>query len=270
MTVLNIGIVGCAGRMGRTLLAAVHDAPDSHIAGGTDVAESGWIGRDIGEVLGRDAIGMAVGEDPAALFDAADAVIDFTSPRATVLHAELAAESGKVWVLGTTGTGAAEDAAVAAAAAKTAVVRGANMSVGVNLLIGLARKAAAALDTEFDAEVLEFHHKHKVDAPSGTALALGTAIAAARGQDHEKVKVLGRHGVTGERRRGEIGYGVLRGGNVIGDHTVIFAGESERIELVHRAGSRDIFARGALRAAHWAHGKPPGLYGMDDVLGLAD
>ncbi|MDA0653967.1 MAG: 4-hydroxy-tetrahydrodipicolinate reductase [Proteobacteria bacterium] len=267
---MNIGIVGCAGRMGRALLAAVHDAPDSHIAGGTDVAESGWVGRDLGEVLGREAIGLAVGDDARALFTVADAVIDFTSPKATVLHARLAAETRTVWVLGTTGTSAAGDAAVADAATKTAVVRAANMSVGVNLLIGLARKAAAALDTEFDAEILEFHHKHKVDAPSGTALALGAAIADARGQDHDKVKVLGRHGVTGERRRGEIGYAVLRGGNVIGDHTVVFAGESERIELVHRAGSRDIFARGALRAAHWAHGKPPGLYGMADVLGLTD
>jgi 4-hydroxy-tetrahydrodipicolinate reductase len=142
------------------------------------------------------------------------------------------------------------------------------MSVGVNLLVGLVGQAAAALDIEFDAEILEFHHKHKVDAPSGTALALGGAIAKARGQQHEQVKVFGRHGVTGERRRGEIGYAVMRGGNVVGDHTVVFATEDERIEFTHRAASRVVFARGALRAAHWVHGKPPGLYGMDDVLGL--
>jgi len=268
MSALNVGVIGCAGRMGRALLTAINEAQDSHLSGGTDVAKSGWLGRDIGEILGCNPLGLIIGDDPETLFATSDAVVDFTAPQAVADHAQLAAKSGKAWILGTTGTDAGQDAAIVKAATQTAVVRAANMSVGVNLLVGLVRSAAAALNNEFDAEILEFHHKHKVDAPSGTALALGGAIATARDQEHKHVSVFGRHGNTGKRRLGEIGYAVMRGGNVVGDHTVVFATEDERIELTHRAGSRGIFARGALRAAHWAHNKPPGLYGMDDVLGL--
>jgi len=268
MSALNVGVVGCAGRMGREILTAINDAPDSHIAGGTDIAKSGWPGRDIGEILGCNPMGLIIGDDPETLFTTSDAIVDFTTPQAVADHAALAAKSGKAWILGTTGTDAGQDAAIAKAATQTAVVRAANMSVGVNLLVELVKKAAASLDNEFDAEILEFHHKHKVDAPSGTALALGGAIATAREQEHKQVKVFSRYGNTGKRRVGEIGYAVMRGGNVVGDHTVVFATEDERVELTHRAGSRGIFARGALRAAHWAHNKPPGLYGMDDVLGL--
>lgn len=270
MTVRNIGVLGCSGRMGRALLTAIDEMPDSQVAGAVDIAESGWVGRDLGELLGRDPSGIVIGEDPNEVFASADAVADFTTPQAVLTHAELAAASGTAWVLGTTGTCAKGDAAVAHAAKRAPVVRAANMSLGINLLAGLVRKAARVLGPEFDAEILEFHHKHKIDAPSGTALALGNAIAETRDQLHEQIKIFERCSVSGRREPGGIGYAVLRGGNIVGEHTVIFANEDERIELSHRAGSRGIFARGALRAAHWAYQKPPGLYGMDDVLGIRD
>jgi 4-hydroxy-tetrahydrodipicolinate reductase len=204
------------------------------------------------------------------VFEVADVVLDFTSPAATAHHAELAAETGTALVAGTTGLEPDHEATIVEAASKAAIVRAANMSVGINLLLALTRRVAATLSSDFDIEVLEIHHRHKVDAPSGTALALGRAAAAGRGVNHDDVADRGRDGITGERRRGDIGYAVLRGGNVAGEHSVIFAADNERIELAHKATDRAIFARGALTAAIWLEGKPPGLYSMADVLGLGD
>ena len=270
MAVLKLGVTGCAGRMGRALLNAIAADPQSEVAGGTEAPGSDWIGRDIGALLAGADIGLVISDDAGALFDAADVVLDFTAPEATPRHAGAAVAARTPLVIGTTGTSAAEDRAVSEAAKRTAIVRAANMSLGVNLLLGLVDRAARTLGPEFDIEIVDFHHRGKVDAPSGTALALGRAAAVARGQDHDKVAVLSRDGKAGERRRGGIGYAVLRGGTVTGEHNVVFAGSDERVEIVHRAASRDVFARGALRAAHWAHRKAPGLYGMDDVLGLKD
>lgn len=270
MAILKIGVTGCAGRMGRALLRAIAAASELEVAGGTEAPGSEWIGRDMGALLTGPDTGLVIGDDASALFAAADVVLDFTTPEATARQARAAANARTALVIGTTGTGAAEDRAVAEAARRAVIVRAANMSLGVNLLQGLVARAARTLGPEFDIEIVDFHHRGKVDSPSGTALALGWAAADARGQNHDKVAVLSREGVTGERRRGDIGYAVLRGGAVAGEHAVVFAGSDERIELVHRAATRDVFAQGALRAAHWAHGQAPGLYGMDDVLGLKD
>ena len=265
MRTVRIGIAGCAGRMGQALVRAIVETDGVAVAGGTEAAGSPWLGRDVGAAAGIDALGIDVAEDAAAVFAAADAVLDFTAPATVQRHAQLAAETGTALVLGTTGLGPDEERAIAIAAKKTAVVRAANMSMGVNLLLALTRRAAAALGPDFDAEIAEIHHRDKRDAPSGTALALGHAVAEARGQKHDKVAV---HDRAGARRPGAIGYSVQRAGNVVGEHTVIFAADNERIELVHKAGDRAIFARGAIAAARWAQGKPAGLYGMDDVLGL--
>jgi 4-hydroxy-tetrahydrodipicolinate reductase len=265
---IRIGIVGCAGRMGRALIKQVHETRGCVVAGGTEQPGNPCLGQDLGELAQVGTLGVTVGDDPAALIAGVDVVIDFTAPEATVAHAKLAAEHGTAHIAGTTGLSADQDAAITEAATKTAVVRAANMSLGVNLLIALTRKVAGILDEDFDIEVVEMHHRHKVDAPSGTALALGKAAATGRGVDHDAVADRGRDGITGARQRGHIGYAVLRGGNVAGEHSVVFAADDERVELVHKAGDRTIFARGAVTAALWVHGKAPGLYGMDDVLAL--
>ena len=199
---------------------------------------------------------------------AVDVVIDFTIPAATLAHAKLAAEHGTAMVIGTTGLSEADMAEIAAAAENTAIVHAGNMSLGVNLLVVVAEQVAAALGSDYDIEVLEMHHKHKIDAPSGTALMLGKAAAQGRGVDHGDAAVMSREGETGARPEGAIGYATLRGGDVIGDHSVIFAGPGERIELTHKAGDRRLFGAGAIRAALWTEGKAPGLYTMRDVLGL--
>ena len=209
-----------------------------------------------------------VSDDPRALFATADVVVDFTLPASSVAHAELAGETGTALVIGTTGIDAAQEAAIAAAAAQAPILRAANMSLGVNLLLKLVEQTARALDLAFDIEVVEMHHRHKIDAPSGTALALGQAAAAGRAVNLESVAQRVRDGITGPRESGHIGFATLRGGDVAGEHTVVFAGESERLELTHKASNRVIFARGAVTAALWLSGKPPGLYGMGDVLGL--
>ncbi len=267
-TPLKIGVLGCAGRMGQALVRAIAATPGTQVAGGTERSGSEWVGRDVGEPSGVGALGVAIVADAAALFAASEVVLDFTTPAALVQHAKLAADSRIAYVVGTTGASAEEDRAVLTAAKRTAIVRSANMSVGVNLLLALTRKAAAALDLSFDAEVLEMHHRRKIDAPSGTAKALGNAIAEGRGQTHDRVAVMNSR--EGARKRGDIGYAVLRGGMVVGDHSVIFTSDRERIELTHRATSRDIFAEGAIAAARWVKGKAPGMYGMADVLGLKD
>ncbi len=268
MADIGIGIVGCAGRMGRMLVRQIDETAGATLAGGIEVAGNPTIGRDIGELAGIGANGLSVGDDSAALFAGADVVLEFTDPAATAAHAAIAAGTGTAHVIGTTGTTAAHDAAIAAAAADTAVVKAGNMSLGVNLLVLLTRRVAAALGEDFDIEVVEMHHRMKVDAPSGTALMLGRAAAEGRGVDHDGVALRGRDGITGARPVGGIGYAALRGGNVVGEHTVIFAADNERVELTHKATDRAIFARGALRAALWVVGKPPGLYDLVDVLGL--
>ena len=265
---MNIGIVGCAGRMGRMVAASVLQEDGCTLAGGTERPGSEFVGADLGVLAGAEAAGIAVGDDPAALFAASGAVVDFSAPEATVAHATLAAKHGVVLVAGTTGLDAAQLEAVAAAARDTVIVHAANMSVGVNLMLGLSEQVARLLGDDYDIEIVEMHHRHKVDAPSGTALAIGRAAASGRGIALDAVSQRVRDGHTGARRRGDIGFATLRGGDVVGEHTVVFAAEGERIEITHKASSRAVFARGALRAALWARGKAPGLYTMRDVLGL--
>ncbi len=266
---IEIGIVGCAGHMGRMLLRSVLETDGAALAGGTEAAGSPALGQDLGLLAGLSATGTTVGEDPSDLFARATAVIDFTAPTATRRHADIAAETKTALVIGTTGMSAEDGKAIATAAERTPVVWAANMSLGVTLLTELVRRVAASLDPDYDIEVVEMHHRRKVDAPSGTALALGRAAAEGRGVDLEAVGQRVRDGQTGPRRRGDIGFAALRGGDVVGDHTVIFAAEGERLELTHKASSRAIYARGAVTAARWAVGQPPGLYSMKDVLGLS-
>lgn len=265
---MRIGIVGGGGRMGQMLIREVLATEGASLSGATERPGAATIGRDLGTLVGADPLGIAITDDAAALFAASDAVIDFTAPAATLGHAELAAAHGTALIVGTTGLSADDHAKLAQAAAKAPLVVSANFSLGVTLLAGLVRKVAATLGPDWDIEILEMHHKHKVDAPSGTALALGRAAADGRGVALADVKDAVRDGHTGARTQGDIGFATLRGGDVVGDHTVIFATEAERLELSHKAGSRVIFARGAVRAALWAAGKAPGLYSMDDVLGL--
>lgn len=265
---MRIGIVGAGGRMGQMLVREVAATPGATLAGGTERPGSALLGRELGALAGIDPLGVKVADDPAALFRAADVVIDFTSPAATVSHAKLSVETGTALVVGTTGLSADDQAAIRTAAARVPVVQAANFSLGVNLLAGLVRKVAATLGDDWDIEIVEMHHRHKVDAPSGTALALGHAAASGRGVDLQAMKDTVRDGHTGARQPGRIGFATLRGGDVVGDHTVLFAAEGERLELTHKAASRAIFARGAVRAALWTKGKAPGLYGMDNVLGL--
>ncbi len=268
MAEVLIGVVGCAGRMGRMLVQEVARMPGCRLAGGVEVKGHSAIGRDLGELAGLGTLGLRVGDDPSPLFARAGAVLDFTAPAATARHAALAAAGAAVHVIGTTGIAAEGEEAIRAAARKVPVIWSPNMSVGVNLLLALVEQIAARLDPRYDVEILEMHHRHKADAPSGTALGLGRAAAKGRGVALDAVAQRARDGHTGPRRAGGIGFAVLRGGDVVGDHTVIFAGESERIELTHRAAGRQIYAQGAVRAALWGQGKPAGLYSMRDVLGL--
>jgi 4-hydroxy-tetrahydrodipicolinate reductase len=241
-----------------------------HLAGAVDAPDSAAIGRDAGELAGLGSNGVKVVDDLAPLLEDADGVIEFTLPSATLAFAEMTAAAGKVHVIGTTGHSAEEEAVIATAADRATIVKSGNMSLGVNLLAGLVKQVARTLDADFDIEIVEMHHNKKIDAPSGTALMLGRAAAAGRGIELQQHAVRGRDGMTGARHSGDIGFAALRGGTVVGDHSVIFAGPAERLELTHRAEDRMIFARGALHAALWARGKKPGLYTMADVLGLKD
>jgi len=254
--------------MGRLLVALAREDPRLRVAGAIEAAGHPAVGRDAGEAAGGAAVGVRVGDDLGAVCRAEQVVLDFTAPAATLVHARLAAERGAGLVIGTTGLDAGQQRELAALAARTRTVLAPNMSVGVTVLTALVSLAARLLDTSFEAEIVELHHHAKTDAPSGTALALARAVAAARGQDFERAKRLAREGLVGERPRDEIGIVGLRAGDAVGDHTVVFGGLGERLELVHRAQSRDCLARGALRAARWVAGRPPGLYSMRDVLGL--
>ncbi len=265
---MKIGIVGCAGRMGRMLLSEILDQDGLELAGGTESPGHAVLGEDLAVLAGANPQGLLVSDDTAALFAAADVIIDFTIPATTQGHAALAIEHKTALVIGTTGLAADDQAAVERAAQKIAVVQAANMSVGVNVLLGLTEQAAQLLGEDYDIEIVEMHHRHKVDAPSGTALALGKAAAVGRQIDLEKNAVRVRDGHTGPRETGAIGFASLRGGDVAGDHSVIFATDGERIELTHKASSRAVFAKGAVRAARWTQGQMPGLYSMRDVLGL--
>ena len=270
MAEMRLVIAGAGGRMGRTLVKAIADSKEFALAGALEDARSPLIGWDAGQLAGLGPNGIKLMGDATALMDKADGIIDFTAPAATLAFAALAAKTGKVHIIGTTGLSAADEAAIKDAARKAVIVKSGNMSLGVNLLAALTRRVAKTLDAAFDIEILEMHHNQKVDAPSGTALLLGQAAAEGRGINLDKNKVASREGHTGARKPGDIGFATLRGGSVVGEHTVIFAGQAERIELVHRAEDRMIFARGALHAAAWARQQKPGLYSMMDVLGLTD
>ena len=268
MSEFAVGVVGLAGRMGQTLASYVAGSAGCRLAGATERPGHAIIGKDVGEVAGLGRLGIAVTDDPAKLFGAADAVLDFTTPKATLAHAALAAKTGKILIVGTTGFETEDEAKLAEAAKSARIVKAPNMSLAVNLLMSLTRDTAKRLNEDFDIEIVEIHHRHKVDAPSGTALGLGRAAAQGRGVSLESHGVRGRDGITGARKRGTIGFAALRGGDAVGDHTVIFAAEGERLELTHKASSRVIYSRGALQAALWARDKKPGLYAMSDVLGL--
>jgi 4-hydroxy-tetrahydrodipicolinate reductase len=268
MSDMKIAVLGAAGRMGQALARAVAATEGCVLAGGVEAKGSPAIGRDLGEVAGLPPLGIAITDDPLPVFASVDGVLDFTSPKATVGFAALSAQARIVHVIGTTGLSTDDQAKIEAAARHAAIVKAGNMSLGVNLLVALTNKVARTLGPDFDIEIMELHHRHKRDAPSGTALMLGEAAAAGRGVSLRDHSVRGRDGDVGPRREGDIGFATLRGGNVVGEHRVIFAGDVERIELVHIANDRGIFAKGAIRAALWARGQGPGLYSMADVLGL--
>jgi 4-hydroxy-tetrahydrodipicolinate reductase len=270
MSDMRLVVAGAGGRMGRTLIKAIADTPGAVLAGALEPADSPLIGRDSGELAGLGPNGIAISSDATALLASADGVIDFTIPQATLDLTARAAKAGIVHVIGTTGFSAQDEAAIKAASATAVIVKSGNMSLGVNLLAALVKRVAKTLDEDFDIEIVEMHHNRKIDAPSGTALLLGRAAAEGRGVDLSERSVRSRDGHTGARNAGDIGFATLRGGTVVGEHNVIFAGPAERIELSHKAEDRMIFARGAVKAALWAKGRKPGLYAMTDVLGLGD
>jgi len=270
MAQMRLVVAGAGGRMGRTLVKAIADSKDFALAGALEDARSPLIGWDSGVLAGLPANDVKLVGDAEALLSKADGIVDFTAPIASVAFAAIAAKGKKVHIIGTTGMSAADETRIKDAAKSAVIVKSGNMSLGVNLLAALTRRVAKTLDKSFDIEILEMHHNQKVDAPSGTALMLGRAAADGRGIDLDKNSVRSRDGNTGARHPGDIGFANLRGGTVVGEHSVIFAGPAERLELTHKAEDRMIFARGALHAALWAREQKPGLYSMMDVLGLKD
>jgi 4-hydroxy-tetrahydrodipicolinate reductase len=270
MADMRLIVAGAGGRMGRTLVKAIAETKGLTLVGALEDARSPLLGWDAGTLAGLGENHVKLAADAEKPFGEADGVIDFTAPVATLGLAALAAKVGKVHIIGTTGLSADDEAKIAEAAKTAVIVKSGNMSLGVNLVAALTKRVAKTLDKSFDIEILEMHHNQKVDAPSGTALLLGRAAADGRGIDLDKHSVRSRDGHTGVRKAGDIGFAALRGGSVVGEHTVMFAGPAERIELVHKAEDRMIFARGALHAALWARTQKPGLYSMMDVLGLKD
>ena len=264
----GIVITGASGRMGQRLIQTVLASGRARLVGCVERSGHDWIGRDVGVAMGGPPVGVTVTDDPLEAFAKAQAVIDFTAPAATVEFAGLAAQARAVHVIGTTGLEPVHLARIALAAHHAVIVRAGNMSLGVNLLVRLTQKVAQALDADWDIEVVEAHHRMKVDAPSGTALMLGQAAADGRGVSLDDAKVSGRDGITRARARGSIGFAAVRGGDIVGEHDVIFAADGERIILRHIATDRTIFARGALRAAIWGQTAKPGEYDMMDVLGI--
>jgi len=265
---MKIAIAGAAGRMGQMLIKRIAATDGCSLAGAIEAAGSNALGRDASEVAGLEKSGVKITGDSASAIGAANVVIDFTVPAATVAHAGIASEKGVAMVIGTTGLDPQQTALIHAAAKKVPIMWAANMALGVNVLMALVEKTASMLDPGYDIEVLEMHHRHKIDAPSGTALALGRSAAAGRRVELEKVWRKSRDGHTGARPTGEIGFATLRGGEEVGVHTVYFASAGERLELTHRSFSREGYALGAVMAAKWLDGRKPGLYGMKDVLGL--
>jgi len=270
MSDMRLIVAGAGGRMGRTLVKAIADTRGTILAGAVDAPGSAVLGRDAGELAGLGPNGIKVAADVAPLLEQADGLINFTIPAATVALAEIVARKGLVHVIGTTGLSPEDEKLIETAARRSAIVKSGNFSLGVNVLAALVKRVARTLDQDYDIEIVEMHHNKKIDAPSGTALMFGRAAAEGRNVDLASRADRGRDGETGARRPGNIGFASLRGGTVVGDHTVTFAGPAERIELTHRAEDRMIFARGAVKAALWAQGRKPGLYTMADVLGLGE
>ena len=265
---LKLAIAGAGGRMGRVLTRIITETKGCEIAGGLEAKDSSLVGTDMGVLCGIGALNVLISDDVEAVLSQVDGIIDFTVPAATLALVARTAAHKKIHVIGTTGIDEAGNALIREASKSTTVMKTGNYSLGVNILENIVKKVAAALGEDFDIEVLEMHHKHKIDAPSGTALLLGQAAADGRKINLKQHSVRSRDGVTGARTEGDIGFAALRGGSVIGDHTVMFAGPAERIELSHKAESRDIFAYGAVKAALWCKDQKPGLYNMNDVLGL--
>ncbi len=264
----GIVVTGVSGRMGQMLIKTITASEKVKLVGALERTGHEWIGQDVGIAMGGAPLGVQVSDDPLEAFARAQAIIDFTAPSATVEFAALAAQARAVHVIGTTGLSDDDLAAISAAARHAVIVRAGNMSLGVNLLVQLTKKVSAVLDEDFDIEIIEAHHNMKVDAPSGTALMLGEAAAEGRGKNLKDISDSGRDGITGARKRGDIGFTSIRGGDIVGEHDVLFAAAGERITLRHVATDRALFARGALRAAIWGQGQPPGEYSMMDVLGL--
>jgi 4-hydroxy-tetrahydrodipicolinate reductase len=270
MADMRLIVAGAGGRMGRALTRVIGATPGAVVTGALEAPGSELLGKDAGTLAGLPENGVKLSADLWSLSKDADGILDFTVPGATIANVAIAAERGLVHVIGTTGLSASDDAVIKSVTSRAIVVKSGNMSLGVNLLAALVKRVAQSLDDSFDIEILEMHHKDKIDAPSGTAFLLGEAAAEGRKIALDQHSARGRDGFTGARKAGDIGFASLRGGTVAGDHSVIFAGPYERIELSHRAEDRMIFAHGALKAAMWAHGRKPGLYSMADVLGLSD
>ncbi|MBL4756783.1 MAG: 4-hydroxy-tetrahydrodipicolinate reductase [Rhizobiales bacterium] len=265
---MNIVVAGAGGRMGRALIHTIDETDGLILSGALEHAGSEFVGQDAGLLAGIGTSGVEISADKLALMAAADGVLDFTIPEASTDLAALAAQGRIVHVIGTTGFSREQETAIEAASRHAVIIKSGNMSLGVNLLARLVELAASALGDDFDIEILEMHHRHKVDAPSGTAYLLGNAAATGRGINLDEKSVRARDGHTGPRNPGDIGFATLRGGSVVGDHSVIFAGPHERIELIHRAEDRSVFARGAVTALLWGKDQKPGIYTMTDVLGL--
>ena len=270
MSELKLVVGGAGGRMGMTLIKSITNYPGVKLIGAIEQTDYKNIGKDAGVIAEVGEVGIPISDQPHEFFAKSDGIIDFTTPSATLRHVELAAQARIVHVIGTTGLSIQDNEKIKAASRHARIVKSGNMSLGVNVLANLVEQAARALDEEFDIEILEMHHRHKVDAPSGTAMLLGEAAAKGRAINLSDHSVLTREGITGERTVGDIGFATMRGGSVVGSHNVVFAGFGEKLELSHIAENREIFARGAIKAAIWAFDKKPGLYSMSDVLGLTE
>src|SRR3954449_11388235 len=270
MADMRLIVAGAGGRMGRALTRVISETPGAVLTGALEAPGSALLGKDAGVLAGISENGVKLSADLWKLSANADGILDFTVPGATIANVAIAAERGLVHIVGTTGLSASDMAVIKSVTSRAVVVQSGNMSLGVNLLAALVKRVAASLDDSFDIEIVEMHHKAKIDAPSGTALLLGEAAAGGRKVALDQHSARGRDGVTGARKAGDIGFASLRGGTVTGDHSVIFAGPMERIELIHRAEDRTMFAQGAVKAALWARDKKPALYSMADVLGLSD
>ncbi|EED36182.1 dihydrodipicolinate reductase [Luminiphilus syltensis NOR5-1B] len=267
----RVGILGAAGRMGKMLIEAIAESPDSVVlAAALERPESTLQGADAGELIGSGAIGVVVSADLAAALQRIDVLIDFTTPDATLESARLCADAGVAMVVGTTGLSSSQEAEFRSHGSRIALCKASNFSSGVNVAFKLIAEAARAMGDDVDIDIIEAHHRHKVDAPSGTALSMGEVVADTLGRDLSQVAVYGREGQTGARPREQIGFATIRGGDIVGDHTVLFAADGERLEITHKASSRMAFARGAVRAAAWVAQQPAGCYDMQDVLGFRE